>query len=161
MSRDSKRFLVSLLIGLMMIMVVGCATDLPPQWVRIGKLRDFPPSNHPFRTSIPATTLVNLDGTIHIFKMYATDGSEEREHCQVVWAEPYNRFEDRCGGSRFKLDGTIWFGISKRDLDEYPVKIIDGIIMADPTTIIKGECRIVPQDPDPNNYEATPPPCNP
>ena len=153
-----SRWKAVFIFGMMAFALIGCKQD---PMVKIGNVDDFYVRGVPHLIYHPPGYLVNLEGEFHFFIPYPTDDRERRKGCVIKWVPSNERYEDICGYGKFLVDGTVLYGLSKRDLDEYPVKVVDGAVMVDPTTIIKGECRIVPQEPDPNNLEATPPPCNP
>jgi cytochrome b6-f complex iron-sulfur subunit len=58
--------------------------------------------------------------------------------CRVPWCSSAQWFECPCHGSRFNQVGELQRGPAPRGLDRYPVRVVDGQVVVDLTTVILG-----------------------
>ena len=59
--------------------------------------------------------------------------------CRVPWCEQAGEFECPCHGSFFNRAGDHRKGPSPRGMDQYAVEVVDGKVVIDTGTVIKGK----------------------
>lgn len=58
--------------------------------------------------------------------------------CRVAWCEQSGEFECACHGSAFNRLGEVRKGPSPRGMDQFPTRIVDGVVVVDSGTVIEG-----------------------
>ncbi len=121
----------------------------------------------PFCVQSQHFCLVQLDsGEVRALYTYDPHPWFREQGCDLPWRPDFTFtdpatgeasqgwFRGGCSGATFRYDGTLVFGPSARDMDQYPVtmeKAEDGeIIVVDTRTLICGQNR---------STGGTPPPC--
>jgi len=61
--------------------------------------------------------------------------------CRVPFCESSGRFECACHGSIFDIGGEWVAGPSPRGMDQYPLELVDGVLIADTSELINGPDR--------------------
>lgn len=102
----------------------------------VGAADDFPPGSvTPMRDG--KFFLVNVDGEFRAFYQVCTHLG-----CLVRYVEG-SGYRCPCHGSQFALDGTLVASPAPRDMDQFPVEVVDGQIVVDTATRIRGQNRSV------------------
>lgn len=152
----SRRGLLALALSLAMLALVvtavafvwpGRPRPVPPVLLNAGLVDDLQ-VNEPVR---------NLEGSFWLVKLESGEIlalSQRSTHlgCTVPWRSDFEFqgrkgwFRDPCSGATWDLDGTLVFGPAFRGLDRYPLRIEDGRILVDTSTLICGPGALVARD---------------
>ena len=156
-----SKILPSLCLLFIFIGLPSCTQKENKNWVQVGNIADFPASEQPYILFDEQLIVINRGGNFQLFHPWATDEHPHKPGCELAWVAHEHYFGDPCGYSRFNFEGQPLYGLAKRDLDQFAFQIVDGMLFYDPTSQIKGICRIVPDELESADFNATPPPCNP
>jgi Rieske Fe-S protein len=114
---------------------------------RVGAVADFPPSTAPYAVGTPdAPTLfiVNTGEALVAFAPYETGG---KEHCPIRWDPARGIFAGSCLGAKYTLDGAWCDGPARRDLDQYPVWVMEAEVWVNPERVLTGEATNIVKTP--------------
>jgi len=102
---------------------------------QVGNVEDFPEGS---TTSLREGKffLVNSGGEFKALYQVCT-------HLGCLVRQREDGFACPCHGSRFAKDGTLAASPAPRDMDQFPVEVIDGEVWVDTGTTLKGQNRQV------------------
>lgn len=95
------------------------------------------------RYAIPAADGVNLDGQVmlvrHQGRIFALSLACPHERAAVKWVSGAGRFQCSKHNSRYQPDGTYTSGRSTRNLDRYPVRRDDAMVVVDTARVWRAD----------------------
>ncbi len=137
----NKRALsTSVMLAGILVFILGAAAAtfifaLPrPAWTEIGPVADFPPRAAPYRVATPVVFFISNDGQAII--ALAPQDPHPRG-CDVNWDVERSQFNDPCLGSQYTYLGVYASGPSARNLNQYPIKVVNGTLFVDFSRPIK------------------------
>jgi cytochrome b6-f complex iron-sulfur subunit len=102
----------------------------------VGAADEFPPGSvTPIREG--KFFLVNIDGEFRALYQVCTHLG-----CLVRHVED-DGYRCPCHGSQFAMDGTLVASPAPRDMDQFPIEVVDGQVVVDTANRIRGENRSV------------------
>jgi len=108
------------------------------EWIQVGVVSHFPPSEEPYRLRNPDGFIVNIGGEITVLSDRPPH-PRFQDTCLISWETELSRFQEPCGGAFFALDGSYLGGPSPRAMDSFPVRIEEDEVWVEITTQILGE----------------------
>ena len=127
-------------VGFALILMRPGLTSPGPQWVHAGSVAELERDQVVYVEQAHAF-VVDGESPLALYAISPHNG-KPITHCQSSgW------FEDRAHGSRFDRLGRYVLGPAPRGLDRFEVRVVDGEIWIDPTTLLIGPPRGVPTKP--------------
>lgn len=136
------RWIIALVIGFGLMGCVGEAVELEPTMrIVVGKTADFSEQITHFHAyendMFPQVFIVNQNGRFSAFPKL-TPNFDLFPQCELAWIDSLQYFGDSCWGTHFNINGEYAYGPAYKNLDRYPVEIINNNVYIDFGNIVEG-----------------------
>jgi len=107
-----------------------------PEYVNLGPVSSYPPSEKPYFFGHGTPFFIVNTGE----KTYILVAQPPHpKACPAKWMMAEDKFIDPCLGIQFQLDGTYLQGPSPRNMDQFEFKIENGDLLVNVNRVIEGE----------------------
>ena len=138
------RWLILVVIGLIFAGCKQVEVVEPTMKIVVGETADFSEFLTPYwpyqSEHFPRVWIVNENGKHTVFNKHDQheawieknyDHLNDPSDCDIQWILIEQLFMSPCIGGMFEIDGTYVAGYALRELDRYPVEVIDGRLYVD------------------------------